>query len=655
MKMQLISLTLENFKCYEHTEFRFDGRNASIFGANGTGKSSIYDAFTWLLFGKDSKGSAKSETLKPSFTSGENEGKVKDSGAITSVEAVLLVDGVERKLKRTYYELWSTKRGSAEKTRDGHSSDYFVDDVPCKKNEFARRVGEIIDEDRFKLLTNLFFFPEALPWQKRREVLFDVAAVATDEEILASDARFAPLASALRGLTLDDYRKKLAAQRKGLNKTREDTPARLDECKKTIGDLSGIDFDALERQRAEAQERRTAAQREVDQAERDGGRTDLQNQLAGIRNELGRLENENAAHRLAQQQAQGLDEAAQVRQSLNAVRIQGGRRQSDLEYLRGRQKSLEGEVAACRAKWNEINGEEFKGGVCPTCGQALPKDKLEAAVAGFEQDKARRKGEAVEAANRAKAALKGIQEDIAKLEQKLVEDLKQAEELAARLQQLESAPKTEITDMEDYAVRKAELEAQAAAIHAELDGLAKETVVRVQTCRSALADADRELDRLSGELSKKAALEYATKRMDELREQAAAASDELNKLDGILFLCEEFTRYKVKFIEESINRRFSMVRFRLFREQINGGLEDCCDVTVDGVPFGEGLNTGARFNAGIDIINTLSRHYGAQVPLFVDNAESVTPLAQADTQVIRLVVSEADKELRCELTDGGLH
>ena len=140
MKMQLISLTLENFKCHEHLAIRFDGRNASIFGANGTGKSSVYDAFTWLLFGKDSKGSAKSEALKPIVQEGEHMGEVKDSGAITSVEAVLLVDGMERKLKRTYYELWSTKRGSAEKTRDGHSSDYFVDDVPCKKNEFARRV-----------------------------------------------------------------------------------------------------------------------------------------------------------------------------------------------------------------------------------------------------------------------------------------------------------------------------------------------------------------------------------------------------------------------------------------------------------------------------------------------------------------------------------
>ena len=648
MKMQLISLTLDNFKGFQHRELRFDGRSASIYGENGTGKTSIYDAFTWLLFGKDSKGD-KDFGIKPTIQEGEHTGEVKDSGAITSVEAVLQVDGMERKLKRTYYEVWSTKRGSAEKTRDGHSSDYFVDDVPVKKNEFDRRVGEIVPEDKFKLLTSLFYFSKQLPWRSRRAALFDVAVVATDEEILASDPRFAPLTAAMRGLTLDDYRKKLTAQRKGLNRTREDTPARLDECQKTVSDLSSIDFSALERRRTEAQEKRTQAQRDLDQVEHDGGRTDLQNQLAGIRNELGRLENENASHRLAQQQAQGADEATSVRQSLNAVRVQGGRRQSDLEYLRGRQKSLEGEVAAYRAKWNEINGEEFKGGVCPTCGQALPKDKLEAAVAGFEQDKARRKGEAVEAANRAKTALKGIQEDIAKLERELVEDLKQAEELAARLRQLESAPKTEITDMEDYAVQKAELEAQAAAIHAKLDGLAKETAARVQTCRSALADADQELDRLSGELAKKTALEYANKRMEELRAQAAAASDELNQVDGMLFLCDEFTRYKVKFIEESINRRFSLVRFRLFKEQINGGLEECCDVLVKGSAVGDNLNTGAEFQAGVDIINTLSRCYGIYVPLFIDGCESVTGPLGADTQTIRLVVSENDKELRCEL------
>lgn len=644
MKMQLVSLVLENFKCHERLEIRFDGRNTNIYGENAAGKSSIYDGLTWLLFGKDSHGK-KDFDIKPLTL----EGSVKDHAAITSVEAVLLVDGVMRKLKRTYYEVWSTKRGSAESTFDGHSSDYFVDDVPCKKNEFARRVGEIIEENAFRLLTSITYFAEELPWQDRRATLFDVAAVATDEEILASDARFAPLTSAMQGLTLGDYRKKLEAQRKGLNKVRTDTPARLDECKKTVTDLSGIDFEVLERQRTEAQNKRTETQRELDQAEHDGGRTELQNQLTGVRNELGRLENENAAHRLAQQQAQGADEAASIRQSLNAIRAQESRRQSDLEYLRKRLKTLDDEVATCRTRWDAINKEQFQGGTCPTCGQALPQGKLEASKAAFEQDKARRKDEAVGAANRAKEALKGVQDDITKLEQEVAESQKQAEELSNRLQQLESTPKAEITDMDSYAVQRAELEAQAADIQGKLDGLDKQSAAHRKVLRDALADADRELDRLSGELSKKTALEYANKRMEELRTQAAAASDELNQLDGMLFLCEEFTRHKVKFIEESINRRFSLVRFRLFKEQINGGLEDCCDVTVNGVPYSTGLNSGAKVNAGIDIINTLTQHYGAQVPLFVDNAESVTKLAQADTQVIRLVVSETDKELRCEL------
>ena len=644
MKMQLVSLILENFKCHGHLEIHFDGRNANIYGENAVGKSSIYDGLTWLLFGKDSHGK-KDFDIKPLTL----EGNVKDHHAITSVEAVLLVDGAERKLKRTYYEIWSTKRGSAEATFDGHSSDYFVDDVPCKKNEFARRVGEIIEENAFRLLTSITYFAAELPWQERRATLFDVAAVATDDEILASDARFAPLTVAMQGLTLDDFRKKLDVQRKGLNNVRNDTPARLDECKKTVADLSGIDFPALERQRAETQERRAATQRELDQAEQDGGRTELRNKLAGIRNELGQLENENTAHRLKLKAESGQDKAAALQQSLNSLRARETRRQRDLEYLRGRQTALEGDVTACRARWDTINGERFKGGSCPTCGQPLPKGKLEASQAAFEKDKERRKSEAVEAANRAKATLAGVQADIAKLEQEATEDLKQADSLTAQLKALEGAQRPEISDMDGYASRKAELEAQAAEAQKELDGLTASTTARQKVLRDALADVDQELERLGGELAKKTALEYANKRMEELRAQAAAASDELNQLDGMLFLCDEFVRYKVKFIEESINRRFSLVRFRLFKEQINGGLEDCCDVTVNGIPYATGLNSGAKVNAGIDIINTLSRHYGAQVPLFVDNAESVTQLAQADTQVIRLVVSETDKELRCEL------
>ena len=110
-------------------------------------------------------------------------------------------------------------------------------------------------------------------------------------------------------------------------------------------------------------------------------------------------------------------------------------------------------------------------------------------------------------------------------------------------------------------------------------------------------------------------------------------------------------RWKAESIEDNVNGLFSAVTFRLFREQANSGLEERCDVVVNGVPLAS-LNNGARINAGVDVIRRLAEHYGVRVPLFVDNAESVTRLADAGTQVVRLVVSEKDKVLRMEKTSG---
>ena len=91
--------------------------------------------------------------------------------------------------------------------------------------------------------------------------------------------------------------------------------------------------------------------------------------------------------------------------------------------------------------------------------------------------------------------------------------------------------------------------------------------------------------------------------------------------DKLLFLCEEFVRFKTTYIEDSINGQFSIVKWKLFSEQVNGGLSECCEATVDGVPYSS-LNSGMRINAGIDVISALSAFYGVRVPLVVDNAET---------------------------------
>lgn len=644
MNIRLISILLEHFKCHEHLEIRFDGKSASIYGRNGSGKSSVYDGLTWLLFGKDSQGKKEFE-IKPLTA----EGQVKDHEAITSVEAVLLVDGVERRLKRTYYEVWSTRRGSADAAFDGHSSDYFVDGVPCKKSEFSRKVGEMMEESTFRLLTGVGAFASELPWQQRRAILFDMVSLEGDEQMMEADSRFAPLAQAMDGLSLEDYRKKLMARRKELNGVRTDIPARLDECKKTVSDLAGLDFRALEAQKDQAQQRRDQLWQQLNRAREQGERPQLENQLAQAQNQLAQLENENQAHRLTQQAEQGPDPVQAIRQSLKELEAQANRRQREQGYLRQRERQLLQHISHWRARWDEADRQRFQGGLCPACGQALPADKLERAKAAFEAEQQRQKRDAVQAADQAKAALAALKEEEKELERQAGSEARQAEALARQLEEEQSKPRRQIRDLAGYEARKTELEARQREIRRQLEAMDAKTDAHRMDLRSRLADIDWQLEQLNGQLAQKATLEYAQARMEQLRAQAAAAAEELNRLDQMLYLWEQFVRYKACLIEGRVNRLFSLARFRLFRQQVNGGLEDCCDVTVDGVPYASGLNTGARVNAGIDIINALSRHYGIQAPLFIDNAESVTRLERAEAQIIRLVVSEEDEELRCVL------
>ena len=172
-----------------------------------------------------------------------------------------------------------------------------------------------------------------------------------------------------------------------------------------------------------------------------------------------------------------------------------------------------------------------------------------------------------------------------------------------------------------------------------------DTAVARQDIQKKITEVKAQISEQMAIISRESLLEYSRKRVEELKEDARNAAHCLEAIEGMLFLVEEYTRYKTKFVEDSINGLFRIARFRLFREQANGGIEDRCDVVYDGVPY-ICLNNGAKINVGIDIINTLSRAYGVTVPLFVDNAESVTKIEPSDTQIIRLVVSENDKELR---------
>ena len=180
--MKLLSLKLSNFQGIKEFHLEPNGEDITVLGANATGKTTLFNSFTYLLFGKDSLGASSFE-IKNLDAAGNAE-----HGLNHEVEAVLL-NGLNQKitLRKVYKESWVKKRGSAEKVLTGHTIDYFLNGVPTKAGEYSSAIAQMADEQLFKLLTNPKYFNEQLHWQKRREVLLDVCGNISDSDVIASD------------------------------------------------------------------------------------------------------------------------------------------------------------------------------------------------------------------------------------------------------------------------------------------------------------------------------------------------------------------------------------------------------------------------------------------------------------------------------------
>ena len=632
-------LTLENFKCHANLVLNFNGANVSIYGDNATGKTSVYDALTWLLFGKDSAGNGeKNIEIKPL----DSNGSVIDHSAITSVTAELSTDGEITTLKRTYREVWSTKRGSSTETYDGNTSEYFVDGVPCKKYAFDEKIKDLVPESVFRLLTSVSYFANDLKWQDRRSILFNMAGTHTDREIMATNAAFAPLLEGMGKLSLDDYKKKLTAEKRGFVGIKDQTPARLDECQKTVRDLAGLDFEGAKAALADLEQRQREISAQLIAMDHDSATDAKRLEIRTAELEQKTLDGENAAFR-AQQTACAVDIEA-LRRQRNAIDCHRSIAKSRLDSASKSLALHDKNIEESRVRWIAVNGEVFAAGTCPTCWQQLPFDQLQAATSAFEKQKHDRLDEIMRTANSQKDAkaqteerIKSLRDEIAALDADILD-------LDGKISAANAAKITPV-DMDGYADAVKAIQTRVSTLNAELSAMMGNAAQIREQLRSELGAVQEKISQQQAIIGKESILQYTHQRISEIQSDARNAAQALESIEKMLYLADEYTRYKTQYVESSVNSLFRIARFRLFREQANGGVEERCDVVYDGVPY-MGLNNGMKINVGIDIINALSRHYGVTVPLFVDNAESVTRLEASDTQVIRLVVSESDKELR---------
>lgn len=637
MNIALKSLDLVHFKCFSKLHLDFHEGVNNIYGENAAGKTSVYDALTWLLFNKDSAGGARPD-IKPHHA---------PAGTMPEVTAVLEVDGDPLKLRKVLREKWEKPRGSSIERYAGDTRDYYIDDVPLAENEYKRRIAELIDEQQFKLLTDVWAVTSKMHWKDRRALLAEICGLPEDRELLATAPQFAELNEKVGRRTVDEFKAVLAKQRKDMNVNLNTLPVRVDECSRMVSELESLDFAAAHAESDRLQTERERMQGEIVKLSNNTLAAQARNERDALQVQLRELEAENAAH-LASQRVPVEDETPALTAALDRAKREADRLTRTIAQERDLVLNGETRLDDYRARWRAIDAEVFTDEHCPTCGQVFPAERLAESRAAFAEHQKQRKDALLEDSKMVKQGIAAAKDRLLTAETalKTAQDELQKAQIA-----LDSyTPPVEVVpeNLPDYDRRKGAILTLIADADKRIDRLTGDTAAEKSRLETALSAVTAEKLTHDAVLAKEQTLADTRRRIADLQAEQRTAAAEVEQMDRLIAMCEEFTRYRVQAITESVNSRFRLTRWQLFTEQVNGGLADCCEpMDSNGTAF-EGTNNAMKINIGMDIIDTLSEFYGVRVPLFVDNAESVTHLQEIGSQVVRLVVSEQDKELRIE-------
>lgn len=661
----LKKLSLLNFKGIKNLTIDFDA-NTNIYGDNGTGKTSIFDAFTWLLFGKDSS-DRKDFQVKTLDSENNVIPKIEHE-----VSAELGVNGDVISVKRILKEKWVKTKGALEAEFSGNETLYYWNDVPLSMKEFGNKVSEILDEQVFKLITSPTAF-NALKWQDKRNVLIKVAGDISDQELAKGNADYLELLSQLTNKTLDEYKKQIAATIKKAKDDIKAIPTRIDEVERSkpqAVDSTSINAEISKKQASLDDIDRKIADKSSDNAELIQKKTDNQNQIFTLKSRKNSLVfqiTENAKAELAKSTSKADSIRSQIRKKeideLHPAQQKLNRLSSEKNTLTQTISRYEKSMQEKREIWNTENAKTFVFSddepVCPCCNRTLDADAIEESRkelhANFNSNKKQlldeinSQGKAIkEKKENAEAELLELLKRIASGENYLIGVAAELDELQESLNNAESET-TEKPSLELVVEVMLSENDEYQAIIADIKSLEEMTFETPAQDNNSYAqektNLNEEIQKLRDSLKANELISLADNRIQELQQEENKLAQSIADIEKTQYIIDNFIKLKVDTIEEKINTKFAYVKFKLFEKQINGALVECCEALINGVPFSD-ANTASKINAGIDIINTLCDYYNVSAPIFIDNRESVVKLLDSKSQIINLFVSPEDKKIR---------
>ena len=642
MDVSIKSISLENFKGAKNVVCNFDGLNSVVKGANATGKTTIFDGVWWVLFNKDSLGNEKF-SIRPLDENGQPIHNLE-----IKVTVVLVVNGREMELCKIQKEKWVKKRGSETSELQGNENIYTIDGYPKTERDYKLAISDLVSEDVFKMLTSPTYFT-SLKWKEQRDILMRFVSEVNDYDLASGQERFAPLLDELlKAPSLDDIRAKIQKALSEWKREQSEIPVRIDEAEKSKVDIDVAELELGKKAVQELIKSNQAKQDDISKQHEEY--RNLSDGILDLKFKLGDLER-NANATLVEQRRKVQICSTELVTEKNSLARHLDNMRISLKRLQENVAKNQEEISKQREKWTEENNRVFDESslACPYCKQEYPEDKKDELRAEFASHKAEQLSAITARGNELKKQIDSDKTEIVEFEKKI----KIVEEKIADIEKQISGAETSLAEL-PTSIDVSQTD-EYKAIQKQI--AEKETAMQkfnsADNIRKQLSDESLDLSTQLLEFERRIALASKNTEIDERISQLQAKQREVSQKvadqEKMLYLLEEFIRFKMDKVSAEINEKFDGISFKLFAMQINGGMKETCECMVDGVTYGS-LNNGHRIVAGLQIIKALQGLYEVQIPVFVDNSESINDfnLPKMDCQLILLKVSD-DKELRIEV------
>ena len=639
-------IKLENWRA-QNMRVDFSENKTVIKGRNESGKSTIYNAFLWLLTGCDEYDRTNFRLFDDTIE------QTKETSLPAIVEAVILIDDVEYKLKRTATIGWTRKRGKVEWERKGSDNYTFsIDDIERSATDYRSFIeSQLLPIDKLKIAIIIGYIL-SLDWKECRKIFESLVG-----EIKISDYKgdYSDILDDLNKYTIDEVKQRYRSILKPINASIDSLPITIDTLKANMPDLSEIeeaeksieekkklisDIDdkislsneslkPLIKRRDEELKVINTLKSELSEAERKYSDKYIK-ELCELDSELREIKRKNED--ISRTNKRNKSEREYLQKSIDL-------KKESIESLSRRREDL---LQQCR----DIKARKFNETKCPYCGQDFPEDMMEKNIIEFDRINESEYNSVVSQGKyiassivNANKELKSMQKDLESLGDET--PLLSTGEITKRIDDFK-ANHIMFDKTDECKSMKAKIE----------DLLSKLTVVE-NVDHSGLLNMRKQLSEEVEELAKKIGVKDTfNKQQDKIQEfQKELKSNIVEKarIEGLIDKVSQFEREKASIISDRVNGKFDYISVKMTDINKSGEIVDTCVVLDNkGVSYNV-TNTASKMLCGIDIARTFCKFYGINLPLFIDNGERINKenIPQLECQSVLLCVSE-DKNLNIE-------